>query len=183
MGTYQTFATGGEPCGGMMKGCAQVPAPAWNYYIAVEGVAKAADRAQTRGAQVLHGPAEVPGGAWIVQARDPQGAPFAMVSAKKSRRGAVGRGFAQRPSRPMRARRQSIIPTAGVLRAWCITQRAVVMDSGLRSRSLCSDGAKRRSECSRPRNDGLKVMSRPSVDPPLCAGPAVPTESPRVLPR
>ena len=28
------------------------------------------------------------------------------------------------------------------------------MDSGLRSRSLCSDGAKRRSECSRPRNDG-----------------------------
>jgi len=26
------------------------------------------------------------------------------------------------------------------------------MDSGLRSRSLCSDGANRRSECSRPRN-------------------------------
>src|SRR5215469_5573801 len=50
MGTYQTFATGGAPCGGMMKSCAQVPAPAWNYYIAVESVAKAADRAQTRGA-------------------------------------------------------------------------------------------------------------------------------------
>ena len=81
MGTYQTFATGGPPCGGMMNACAQVPAPAWNYYIAVESVRKAADRAQARGAQVLHGPAEVPGGAWIVQARDPQGAPFAMVSA------------------------------------------------------------------------------------------------------
>jgi predicted enzyme related to lactoylglutathione lyase len=81
MGTYQTFATGGLPCGGMMKACAQVPAPAWNYYIAVESAAKAADRAQARGAQVMHGPAEVPGGAWIVQARDPQGAPFAMVSA------------------------------------------------------------------------------------------------------
>ena len=83
MGTYQTFATGGAPCGGMMKACAQVPAPAWNYYIAVESVAKAADRAQTRGAEILHGPAEVPGGSWIVQARDPQGAPFAMVSAHK----------------------------------------------------------------------------------------------------
>jgi hypothetical protein len=83
MGTYQTFATGGEPCGGMMKGCAQVPAPVWNYYIAVESAAKAADRAQARGAQLLHGPAEVPGGAWIVQARDPQGAGFAVVSAQK----------------------------------------------------------------------------------------------------
>ena len=35
------------------------------------------------GAQVLNGPMEVPGGAWIVQARDPQGAAFAMVSANK----------------------------------------------------------------------------------------------------
>jgi predicted enzyme related to lactoylglutathione lyase len=82
-GTYQTFATSGEPCGGMMKGCAQVPAPTWNYYIAVESATKAADRAQRRGAQVLNGPLEVPGGAWIVQARDPQGASFAMVSAQK----------------------------------------------------------------------------------------------------
>ena len=83
MGTYQTFATGGEPCGGMMKGCAQVPMPMWNYYIAVDSVARAAGRAQARGAHVLTGPMEVPGGAWIVQARDPQGAAFAMVSANK----------------------------------------------------------------------------------------------------
>ena len=83
MGTYQTFATGGVPCGGMMKGCAQMSTPAWNYYIAVESVAKAAERAGARGAQVLNGPMEVPGGAWIVQARDPQGAAFAMVSAQK----------------------------------------------------------------------------------------------------
>jgi predicted enzyme related to lactoylglutathione lyase len=82
MGTYQTFATGGAPCGGMMKACEQVP-HSWNYYIAVESVAKAADRAQTRGATVLNGPLEVPGGAWIVQARDPQGAHFAMVSGQK----------------------------------------------------------------------------------------------------
>jgi len=83
MGTYQTFATGAEPCGGMMKACAQMPAPMWNYYIAVESVAKAANRAQKRGAEILNGPMEVPGGAWIVQARDPQGAAFAVVSAQK----------------------------------------------------------------------------------------------------
>jgi uncharacterized protein len=83
MGTYQTFATGGTPCGGMMKGCAQMPGPCWNYYIAVDSVAAAAERTTTRGGQVLHGPVEVPGGDWIAQARDPQGAAFAMVSAKK----------------------------------------------------------------------------------------------------
>ena len=83
MGVYQTFATGAAPCGGMMKASAQVPHPCWNYYIAVDDVAKAADRAATRGGQVLNGPMEVPGGAWIVQARDPQGAHFAMVSGPK----------------------------------------------------------------------------------------------------
>jgi predicted enzyme related to lactoylglutathione lyase len=40
-------------------------------------VAKAAERAQGRGAQVLNGAMEVPSGVWIVQARNPQGAPFA----------------------------------------------------------------------------------------------------------
>ena len=83
MGPYQIVAIGGTPCGGMMKAGAQVPHPAWNYYIAVDSVAAAADRAFTRGGKILNGPMEVPGGAWIVQARDPQGAAFAMVSAGK----------------------------------------------------------------------------------------------------
>jgi len=81
MGTYQTFGTGGASCGGMMTKPAKLPYPCWNYYITVDSVAAAADRAVTRGAQVTNGPLEVPGGAWIVQARDPQGAHFAMVSA------------------------------------------------------------------------------------------------------
>jgi len=83
MGLYQTFATGGAPCGGMMKICAQVPHPGWTYYITVDSVAAAADRAFTQGARVLNGPMEVPGGAWIVQAVDPQGAHFALLSAGK----------------------------------------------------------------------------------------------------
>ena len=83
MGLYQTFATGGAACGGMMKICAEVPHPAWNYYIVVDSVAAAADCAFTRGGKVLNGPMEVPGGAWIVQTLDPQGAHFAMISARK----------------------------------------------------------------------------------------------------
>jgi predicted enzyme related to lactoylglutathione lyase len=80
MGIYQTFATGGAPCGGMMTCPAQILGPHWNYYIAVDSAAAAAARATKRGGQVIQGPHEVPGGAWIVQARDPQGAAFAMVS-------------------------------------------------------------------------------------------------------
>ncbi len=83
MGVYQTFATGGLPCGGMMKAPEQIPHHFWNYYIAVASVHAAADRAVTRGAQILNGPMEVPGGAWVVQARDPQGTHFAMLSAGK----------------------------------------------------------------------------------------------------
>jgi predicted enzyme related to lactoylglutathione lyase len=66
----------------MRKVCAQVGG-AWNYYIAVESVAKAAERAQGRDAHVLKGPMEVPSGVWIVQGRDPQGAPFAMASGQR----------------------------------------------------------------------------------------------------
>lgn len=79
-GTYQTFATGDAPCGGMMTRCGASAGPCWNYYIAVDSVAMAAERATERGGQVLHGPHQVPGGAWIVQVRDPQGAAFAMIS-------------------------------------------------------------------------------------------------------
>jgi uncharacterized protein len=79
-GTYQTFATGDAPCGGMMTRCGASGGPCWNYYIAVDSVAMAAERASERGGQVLHGPHQVPGGAWIVQVRDPQGAAFAMIS-------------------------------------------------------------------------------------------------------
>jgi len=83
MGTYQIFATGAAPCGGMMKACQQMPVSSWNYYITVDSVAQAAERTTARGGKILNGPMEVPGGAWIVQARDPQGAHFAMVSAQK----------------------------------------------------------------------------------------------------
>lgn len=84
MGTYQTFAIAGAESGGMMKQPPGMPGgPHWNYYITVDSVAAAADRLATRGGKLLMGPQEVPGGAWIVQALDPQGAAFALISAKK----------------------------------------------------------------------------------------------------
>ncbi len=79
MGTYQIFGEkGGEAMGGMMTN-PMLPRPQWLFYAAVDGVDAAQKRLVDGGGTVLHGPQEVPGGVWIVQARDPQGAMFAIV--------------------------------------------------------------------------------------------------------
>lgn len=83
MGVYQLFGTGagaGSSIGGMMKRPPQVPMPCWLYYVNVEAIDAAAARVTAGGGQVLSGPMQVPGGSWIVQCQDPQGAMFAMVA-------------------------------------------------------------------------------------------------------
>jgi hypothetical protein len=83
MGIYQLFAAGDAPCGGMMTKTPQVPAPFWLYYFAVDDIEAGAARAKQSGGKVLNGPMEVPGGMWIVQCSDPQGAMFAMLGPKR----------------------------------------------------------------------------------------------------
>ena len=83
MGTYQVFARHGADLGGMMR--SPMPAaPFWLYYIMVEAIDAAAERVTAAGGVVLQGPHPVPGGAWIVQAQDPQGVPFALVGPRVS---------------------------------------------------------------------------------------------------
>ncbi|MGQ9371345.1 VOC family protein [Azospirillum sp. ST 5-10] len=79
LGIYQLFARDGETLGGMMTRPDSVPAPFWLYYVQVAGIDAAADRVWAGGGRILLGPQEVPGGAWIVQCLDPQGAIFALV--------------------------------------------------------------------------------------------------------
>lgn len=84
MGSYQLFLTGGsQPVGGMMTRPPQIPRPFWSFYFNVPSVGAAVDKINAAGGTVFMGPHEVPGGQWIVQAMDPQGAPFALVSLKK----------------------------------------------------------------------------------------------------
>jgi predicted enzyme related to lactoylglutathione lyase len=80
MGKYRIFGADGVPMGGMMDKPENVPASAWGFYVNVDGVGAAIDRIKANGGQVLRGPDEVPGGSWIVQAVDPQGAAFNLVS-------------------------------------------------------------------------------------------------------
>jgi predicted enzyme related to lactoylglutathione lyase len=86
MGKYRIFGTGGVPLGGMMDKPAEAPASpasAWNYYVNVDGIDAAIERIKKSGGQLTMGPHEVPGGSWIVQAIDPQGALFALVSTRR----------------------------------------------------------------------------------------------------
>jgi predicted enzyme related to lactoylglutathione lyase len=82
MGIYQIFARGGVMMGGMMTKTAATPAPFWLYYVNVAGIDAAAARVTAAGGKVANGPMEVPGGSWIVQCFDPQGAMFALVGPK-----------------------------------------------------------------------------------------------------
>lgn len=80
MGIYQIFSAGSEPMsGGMMTKPDAMPAPSWLYYFNVAGIDAAAERVKARGGEIMNGPHEVPGGAWVVHCRDPQGAMFALV--------------------------------------------------------------------------------------------------------
>jgi predicted enzyme related to lactoylglutathione lyase len=46
----------------------------------VSEIRAAEARVKAAGGQIINGPHEVPGGAWIVQCLDPQGAMFALVA-------------------------------------------------------------------------------------------------------
>lgn len=82
MGTYQLFSIGGQDVGGMMSRPPQVPGPFWLYYVNVGAIDDAVSRVTAGGGQVMNGPMQVPGGTWIAQCQDPQGAMFAMAGTR-----------------------------------------------------------------------------------------------------
>ena len=84
MGQYQMFNRGERMIGGMMnksKEMAHVP-PHWAIYFRVADINDATERIKGNGGQILNGPMEVPGGDWIVNGMDPQGATFALHQKK-----------------------------------------------------------------------------------------------------
>jgi len=83
MGTYQLFNSGPDQMGGMMTKPAEVPMPFWLFYFNVPALDAAIARAVARGAKMLIEPMEVPGGGFVVQAIDPQGAMFALSAPRR----------------------------------------------------------------------------------------------------
>jgi predicted enzyme related to lactoylglutathione lyase len=85
MGTYRVYGVGEKQLGGMMTTPKGAPMPPmWLYYTETSDLAAAIGRATKRGAKVMNGPLDVPGGGRIAQLMDPQGSAFALhQSAKK----------------------------------------------------------------------------------------------------
>jgi predicted enzyme related to lactoylglutathione lyase len=83
MGIYRIFGADGVQMGGMMDKPDNLPVSTWTFYVNVDGVDAAAERIKAEGGQIRMGPMEVPGGSWIVQGIDPQGASFALISATR----------------------------------------------------------------------------------------------------
>ena len=80
MGIYQLFQIDGKDAGGVMKKMDSMPMSMWGYYFNVEGMDNAVARVKKAGGKIVNGPMEVPGGQWTVNAQDPQGAFFSLVS-------------------------------------------------------------------------------------------------------
>jgi predicted enzyme related to lactoylglutathione lyase len=78
-GIYRLFSAGGETIGGMCAKPATAPVPFWLYYFNVGDIDLAVKRVRAGGGRIVVGPMEVPGGRWIVQCVDPQGAIFALA--------------------------------------------------------------------------------------------------------
>lgn len=82
MGTYRVFGIGDKEMGGLMNipQGASMP-PSWIYYTEISDLDAALARAKKRGATVMNGPMDVPGGGRVAQLKDPQGAAFALHQA------------------------------------------------------------------------------------------------------
>jgi predicted enzyme related to lactoylglutathione lyase len=84
LGMYQMFNRPHGMIGGMMnkpKELADVP-PNWQIYFLVPDINAAIERIKANGGRILNGPMEVPGGDWVVNAMDPQGAAFSLHARK-----------------------------------------------------------------------------------------------------
>jgi hypothetical protein len=82
MGVYQLMAYDGADRMGIMTRPPQMPVSHWGYVFRVDAAGAAAERVKAGGGTVTNGPMQVPGGDWIVQAQDPQGAHFSLQSPK-----------------------------------------------------------------------------------------------------
>jgi predicted enzyme related to lactoylglutathione lyase len=83
MGVYHIFESAPGEMGGMFTKTPQTPVPFWLYYFNVDAIDAGADRIKAHGGQVTSGPMQVPGGQWIAQGLDPQGATFALLASKR----------------------------------------------------------------------------------------------------
>ena len=84
MGKYRFLHHDKVRIGAVMAKPRQMPLSAWTYYIGVDDIDRASAAVTAGGGQILHGPIEIPGGEYSLNAIDPQGAAFGLVGPRKN---------------------------------------------------------------------------------------------------
>ena len=85
MGIYLMYGKDGNMYGGMFTKSADMPMPPnWLCYIKVADAKASTETIKGASGTIMNGPMEVPGGDWITQFSDPQGAMSAVHSAKSA---------------------------------------------------------------------------------------------------
>ncbi|HEY0146087.1 MAG TPA: VOC family protein [Methylovirgula sp.] len=85
IGTYHIFGDENAPMGmGGIFNDAEAPQPHWLYYFMVADIDAAIARVTAAGGKIIREPMQVPGGAWIIHARDPQTGLFALVGMRSA---------------------------------------------------------------------------------------------------
>lgn len=82
MGQYEFLQSGDYNLGAVMRRPEQMPASAWVYYLRVPAIDAAIEQVKAAGGQILLEPQEIPGGEFVIQGLDPQGAMFALIGKK-----------------------------------------------------------------------------------------------------
>jgi uncharacterized protein len=80
LGDYSFLQHGGMDIGAMMTTPPGGRAPGWGFYFRVPNIEMAKRNIVTAGGTVTQEPTEVPGGEWVLNAVDPQGATFGLVA-------------------------------------------------------------------------------------------------------
>jgi uncharacterized protein len=82
---YEFFRRADTPgmFAGVMTRPKDMPLSLWTFYFRVADVDEAVSRSKSHGGQIAHGPIQIPGGEYAVNAVDPQGAMFAFVGPRK----------------------------------------------------------------------------------------------------
>lgn len=84
MGRYEFIRHNGV-IGAIMPKPEEAPMPMWQYYFRCADIDLAVTTVTARGGKILHGPDEIPGGDFSLNAVDPQGAVFSLVGSRSAK--------------------------------------------------------------------------------------------------
>lgn len=83
-GDYKFIQQGDVTIGAIMPKPEAMPSSLWTYYIGVDDIDQSVMAVVENGGRIMEGPMQVPGGNYVINGVDPQGAAFALVGPRNA---------------------------------------------------------------------------------------------------